>query len=184
MGQDLSDGRDQFSEYCVQAETVSWRCIRGFDTIRLYWRTNEHCAARRNFSYHCDVYVNPTYCPHCDNLTEIVNFLFSSFRFLQSAFSGLSMLFAFSAVANNTIGIIYVCPKNVNIRFAYLDLWGYRQHYDTTIDNIAEPGSLSIFGLCQNVELRNGTKTFKLATRHGHILDFDLYEKLFGSLRK
>lgn len=90
------------------------------------------------------------------------------------------MLYAYSALVNNTIGIIYVCTKNVSIRFAYLDFWGQRKHYDTTIDNIVESNGKSLFGLCQMVNLRDGKKTFKLATRHGHISDFDLYDKLFG----
>lgn len=98
---------------------------------------------------------------------------------INLAISTMSMLFIYSALVSNTIGIIYVCSKNENMRFAYLDFWGNRNHYDTTIDNIADPSGENV-RLYQTVRLRDDTKTFKLATRHGNITDFFLYEKLFG----
>lgn len=96
----------------------------------------------------------------------------------------MSMLWSYSGLVKDTIGIIYVCPKNENIRFAYLDFWGRRNYHDTTIDNIVKPTGKNILGLFQIVKLRDGAKTFKLATRHGEISDFDLYERLFGRLQK
>lgn len=94
------------------------------------------------------------------------------------------MLSAFSAVVSHTIGIIYVCPKNVNMRFSYLDFWGRRNNYDTTIENIADTHEKIAFGFCQKVKFRDGAKPLKLATRHGSINDDIFYEKIFGRLNK
>lgn len=103
---------------------------------------------------------------------------------LYTGLSALTMLSLFSAAVKDTIGIIYICPANVNIRFAYLDFWGRRNNYDTTVDNIVVRDGKGIRGLYQLVKLRDGAKTFKLYTRHGLITDFDMYERLFGPLRK
>lgn len=110
----------------------------------------------------------------------IVNFTFSPS--IYAGVSSVSIISLYSAALRNTIGMIYVCPKNKNIRFSYVDFHGKRQNYDTTVDNVIPSDDKTHAWLYQTVKFRSDSRTLKLPAKHGKILDFVLYEKLFGKL--
>lgn len=96
------------------------------------------------------------------------------------------MMSIYSALVTNLIGIIYVDGLNENLRFAYLDFMGNRQHLDLKITDVSQPkdhkkiSQVTLF----NVKSGKETKEFKLLPRYGDVYDKDLFLSLFEKKTK
>lgn len=97
--------------------------------------------------------------------------------------SGSIVLTAYSKALTNTIGIVYICGQNKNIRIAYIDFWGSQHFIETTVDELHKWEKSPVkFGLYKTVKVidSNEEKSLKIPWKQGEIFDSKLFRRLFG----
>lgn len=92
------------------------------------------------------------------------------------------MMSLYSALLNNTIGIIYVCAKNEKARIAYIDFWANRRQVDVKVSDF-DLTKAPTFHLYQTIKCTGFDKSLKLPIKHGDIYDTQLYNQLFGQIK-
>lgn len=93
------------------------------------------------------------------------------------------MLSLYSKALANTIGIIYICGQNKNLRVAYIDFWGRQKFIETTVDELHKWEKSSVkYGLYKTVKAIDGKeeRMLKVPLKGVDIYDMKLFRRLFG----
>lgn len=103
--------------------------------------------------------------------------------FLTKGITGTIILSAYSKALENTVGMVYICGQNKNLRIAYIDFWGGQQFIETTTTEARqwEKGPIK-FGLYKTVNVINGNEkiSLKIPWDKVDIYQTKLFRHLFG----
>lgn len=96
------------------------------------------------------------------------------------------MLSIYSALVANVIGIIDVDSTNENLRFAYVNFYGYKQLFDLKATDIRPPSEHTRIGPVTLFKVKSGenTRLFKLITQSCETYDDGLFSSLFEKKEK
>ncbi|XP_031624523.1 uncharacterized protein LOC116341541 [Contarinia nasturtii] len=93
------------------------------------------------------------------------------------------ILTAYSKTLANTVGIVYICGQNKNLRIAYIDFWGKQLFVETTVDEVRKCQKSPVkFGLYKTIQVINGNEkiSLKIPWKNVETTNTKLFRHLFG----
>lgn len=105
------------------------------------------------------------------------------FLFSFKGLTGSAILTLYSKAVANTIGIIYICRQNKNLRVAYIDFWGRQKFIETTVDELHKWEKSPVkYGIYKSVKAIDGKKekSLKVPWKGVDIYDIKIFRRLFG----
>lgn len=111
-----------------------------------------------------------------------MSFKINNFLFPFKGLTGSVILSVYSKALANTIGIVYICGQNKNVRIAYIDFWGKQHFIEATVDDIHKWKKSPVkFGLYKTIKVIDGKeeKLLKIPWKGNDIYDIRLFRRLF-----